>query len=188
MTKNQMTRVDKIDYAARWAERRAETAAGVTRARNAPRSRPEDRWAVSVLLRGGDITAGQFAASKRLIAIVERSREGAAGSMVRVDRSRGDPHAQMYDRVLCGMAAESAFRAMEFYPGDYANALPRNRIVRACFDFPTPSLSALNRLYSDGHTRNTRRITEILRVAVASLERHWGDFDAGRWQPRVRGA
>jgi hypothetical protein len=73
---------------------------------------------------------------------------------------------------------------MMWYPDMPWEQSNRNRVVRAAFSFPLPSLNALRAVYCDSRA-NVRRIVRILVTALETLEAHWRDCDTGRQRNRV---
>jgi len=178
------TSIDIVDHRRQWARRAAETAVGVTRTTRPFSAKPRDKWAIAALLASGEITASQYAAARRLVMLVERAQNPAGGETMKVDVSYRDPHERAYTAALCRLAAADAIHAMMWYPDLPWDKSSRNRVVRAAFSFPAPSLSALRTVYCDSRA-NVRRIVRILVTALETLEAHWRDCDAGTKRYRV---
>lgn len=187
MAKPALTAVEIANRRALWRARQDETAAGVVRGAKRFSDTPRDRWAISALVAEGTITSAQYGAAQRLSNLLERVERAAGG--VRdvtgyIDPTRGDAALRAYQDACRGRLAREALDALRFHPDIPWEQSNRNRVVRAAFSFPHPSLNTLRRVYCETRA-NVKTVIRILTVACETLEGYWADFDAGRLRFQV---
>jgi hypothetical protein len=176
--------LSKLKHADLWAERRKETRAGVVRGSvdQAP-VKPERRarWAISAMLESRHISVRQYQAALRLARLIERATSARGARLDRVD---GGGHATAdaaYEAIMARLAAGDALAAVAG-SDEWAN---RQRMIRAAFEWPQPTMHALVRLYYSDRSRNVKVVTGVLARACEALEAHWQAVDSGAYRRSV---
>lgn len=135
------------------------------------------KWACDHLLDGGYITAEQHSAAARYISLLERSQPGGGHAGDKVDGSRGDIHARLWD---CAVSASIARAARSWVLNTATAHRKRMNVMDLLFRFPLPNMTKMTYTPRGGklpYHYAVSRITAVLDMLVIFFAQHDGEIN-----------